>query len=330
MLPVLNYVRAHHSIEPEMSPRLSIPTAFSLLGRRLTEIATCELLLFANFPTWAPVLPLYLLSYVVDNSSPLFRPIGSVVRSIRSAIYRSFGIRILATRPFGSLRFYCDLDGVYHIATEFLKGETLDLISPRDRVFLDIGAHYGLVSARMASLLPRSLQVIAIEAHPANYRTLERNIALNQLTNVRAFNFAIANFTGTTEMQAHDGISTHYKLTDRDVDANSPRKVQCYELPDVLARLGIDHVDLVKLDIEGLEFKVLQTCFPALTGKVGKMDIEVHHLIDVAPTRNLLISNGFVVHVKRWGILSESYRVIAEKNNSSVVDPTDIPIDLAA
>jgi len=252
-----------------------------------------------------------------------------MVRSIRSAIYRSFGLRILATRPFGSLRFYCDLDGVYHIATEFLKGETLGLISPRDKVFLDIGAHYGLVSARMASMFPRSLQVVAIEAHPANYRALEDNIALNRLNNVRVFNFAIADFTGTTHMRAHDGVSTHYRLTDNGLDSDSAFEVQCYKLPDVLARLGIDHVDMVKLDIEGLELRVLRTCFPALSGRLEKLDIEVHHLADVAPTRNLLISNGFAVQVKRWGILSESYRVIAEKSPMAT-EPTDLPIGLHA
>jgi FkbM family methyltransferase len=267
------------------------------------------------------------MSYVVDSPLPLFRPVSFVVRGIRGAIYRSFGLRILSIHPFGSLRFYCDLDGVYHIATEFLKGESLALISPGDKVFVDIGAHYGLVSARMASMLPGSLQVIAIEAHPANYHALKGNIELNRLTNVKAFNFAIADFTGTTQMQAHDGISTHYKLTSKELSGDSPLVVQCYTLPDVLARLGIDHVDLIKLDIEGLELRVLKTCFPALTGSVGKLDIEVHHLADVAPTRNLLISNGFAVQVKRWGILSESHRVIAEKT-SMALGPREIPIDL--
>ena len=117
-------------------------------------------------------------------------------------------------------------------------------------------------------------------------------------------------------MWAHDGVSTHYKLTNEDRATDPLLEVQCYRLPEVLARLGIDHVDLVKLDIEGLELKVLQTCYPAMAGMLGKLDVEVHYFGDVAPIRNLLISNGFDVHVKRWGILSQSYRVIAEKTLS--------------
>ncbi|HEV2119197.1 MAG TPA: FkbM family methyltransferase [Candidatus Bathyarchaeia archaeon] len=205
----------------------------------------------------------------------------------------------------------------------------MGLVSPQDKVFLDVGAHYGLVSARIASMLPRSLRVIAIEAHPANYGALKNNIELNRLTNAEAHNFAIANSTGTTHMQAHDGISTHYKLTNNDLSANSSPDVRCYTLPDVLEKLELSHVDLVKLDIEGLELEVLQSCFPALTGRIGKLDIEVHHVAEVAPIRDLLVASGFAVQVRRWGILSESHRVIAVKTSLNL-ELKDIPIQLRA
>jgi len=143
-------------------PDLGSPT-FSLLGRRIAELATCELLLLANFPSWFPVLPLYFLSYFADSSFPPFKPLSPIVRRIRGAISRSFGLRILATRPFASLRFYCDLDSIYLVAAEFLKGETSRYISSRDRVFLDICAHYGLVSASIASSPSQPPRIIVIE-----------------------------------------------------------------------------------------------------------------------------------------------------------------------
>src|SRR2546425_10778669 len=73
-------------------PDLGSPT-FSLLGRRIAELATCELLLLANFPSWFPVLPLYFLSYFADNSFPPFKPFSPIVQRIRGAISRSFGLR---------------------------------------------------------------------------------------------------------------------------------------------------------------------------------------------------------------------------------------------
>src|SRR5438128_8743921 len=183
-----------------MSSRPSGPSTLSLLGRRITEAATCELLLLVNFPTWAPVLPFYLLSYIADNPLPPFRSIGAMVRKIRGAIFRSFGLRLLATWPFGGLRFYCDLDGVWLIASEFLKGETSGFVSSREEVFLDVVAHYGLVSARLASLHSRSSRVIAIEAHPPNIQCLKRNINSNPLQIINELNLPLPDFTGPTNM----------------------------------------------------------------------------------------------------------------------------------
>jgi FkbM family methyltransferase len=288
-------------------------TTLSLLGRRVAELATCELLLLANFPSWFPVLPMYFLSYFADSTFPLFKPLSPLVRRIRIALSRSFGLRILATRPFASFRFYCDLDSIYLIAAEFLKGETSRYISSRDKVFLDIGAHYGLVSARIASSAGRSSRVIAIEPHPANYSVLKSNIELNQLSNVTALNFAVANFTGTSRMLSYDNVSARYKLVDEEGAEDSPFEVQCYLLQDVFEKFGIDHVDLAKMDIEGQELRVLQSCFPLLADRIGKLDIEVHHHQDLAPLQDLLSSNGFVVQVESTSVLSRSYRIIAEK-----------------
>src|SRR5712691_10982091 len=304
-----------------MSHRLPARSTFSLLGRRLSEAATCELLLLVNFPGWVLVLPLYLLSYVADSPSLPIRPIGDIVRRIRGAMYRSFGLRVLTTKPFGNLRFCSDLDGIWLIAAEFLKGETPGHISSPGGVFIDIGAHHGLVSARMASKLPRSSRIIAIEAHPINYSVLRRNIELNQLTNISAFNFAVANFNGTAHMQAPEGASARYKLSEEN-SINSPLVIQCYRLQEVFAKFGIDRVDLIKLDIEGLELKVVQDCLPALGSRIREFDIEVHCPGDVAPMRNILISNGFAVHLERSGILSPAYRLVAEKT-SPVMKPVE-------
>jgi len=207
------------------------------------------------------------------------------------------------------------LDSIYLVAAEFLKGETSRYISSRDRVFLDIGAHYGLVSARIASSASRSSRIIAIEPHPTNYRVLKTNMELNQLSNVTAFNFAVANFTGTSRMLSHDSVSARYKLVDEEGAEDSPFDVQCYLLQDVFEKLGIDRVDLAKMDIEGQELKVLQSCFPLLADKIDKLDIEVHHHEDLAPLQDLLSSNGFVVQVESTGVLSWSYRIIAEKTS---------------
>jgi FkbM family methyltransferase len=282
------------------------------LGRRLAEFSTCELLLLENYPSWVLVMPFYLVSYIADNSA-LPSSLRRIVRRIRAAVSKSFGLRLLTVWPFGNLHLYSDLDAIYHIAGEYMRGETVHLISPQDRVVLDLGAHYGLVSTKIATSISASSRVIAVEAHPSNYAVLKRNLELNHLTNVRALNFAVAPYTGFTTISTSDGISTHYTLQKRSEMSALMSRVPCYRLSDVLELLGVDHVDLVKMDIEGLELEVVQSSFPALASRILKLDIEVHQFHDLAPLSNILRSNGYEVWPKRVGILSRSYRLLAEK-----------------
>lgn len=280
----------------------------------MAELGTCELLLVENYPWWALVMPLYLLSFAVDNSALPLGPFRQVLRSIRAAVSRSFGLRVLGIMPFETLRLYCDLDTVYLVASEHMRGETVHLLSPRDDVILDLGAHYGIVTTRIAASLSPSSRVIAVEAHPSNYSVLKKNLELNRISSAKAFNFAVAQFTGSTVISTKDGISTHFALTKTDEKSAQSSRVPCYRLSDMLELLGVSHVDLVKMDIEGLELEVLQSSFPALANRIGKLDIEVHHFQDLVPLSNILTSNGYAVTLKRMGILSQSYRVLAEKS----------------
>src|SRR2546428_12233277 len=104
-------------------PDLGSPT-FSLLGRRIAELATCELLLLVNFPSWFPVLPLYFLSYFVDNSFPPFKPFSTIEQRIGGAISRSFGLRVISTRHLASFRFYFDFDSIYIFVSALLYVDT--------------------------------------------------------------------------------------------------------------------------------------------------------------------------------------------------------------
>ena len=116
-------------------------------------------------------------------------------------------------------------------------------------------------------------------------------------------------------MLAHDNVSARYRLLNEEDAADSHIEVQCYLLQDVFEQLRIDRVDLAKLDIEGQELRVLQSCFPLLANRIGELDIEVHHHDDLGPLQDLLYSNGFVVQVESTGVLSRSYRIFAKKTS---------------
>src|SRR5437763_1822635 len=70
--------------------------------------------------------------------------------------------------------------------------DIIELFLPKDGdIVVDIGAHIGLYTIISSKRVGFNGKVIAIEAHPENFEILNRNIQLNQLTNVIALNYAV-------------------------------------------------------------------------------------------------------------------------------------------
>jgi len=124
-------------------------------------------------------------------------------------------------------------------------------------VFLDVGAHIGKYAIVVGRKLKQG-KIIAIEPEPSNFEILEKNIILNKLSNVIAFNIAASD---------RNGIVTFYKIKGPHTDWHSivrPRgdyekvEVEAKRLSDVLMDLGIKQIDLLKIDVEGAESLVLK------------------------------------------------------------------------
>jgi len=132
---------------------------------------------------------------------------------------------------------------------------------PEGGVFLDVGAHVGRWSLRMAK---RASAVIAVEANPATAAVLRAHLELNQVANVEVLNVA-----------AWDEV-TRLRLDDpnRRVAGGSTRVLPA-GLGDgdgTVPAVPLDHllaseprIDLVKLDVEGADLR-------ALTGMAGTLD----------------------------------------------------------
>jgi len=137
------------------------------------------------------------------------------------------------------------------------------------RGFADFGAHLGLYTLRGAHCLAsRSGRVIAIEPTPAHAAGLLRNAALNDLRNIELYTAAFSNRPGFCRMIAPHTANTGGSRLD---DCRSPDLRSCaihvpvHSSKEIAHALSEQNVDLIKLDIEGHEFHVLQDLLPALT-----------------------------------------------------------------
>jgi FkbM family methyltransferase len=134
-------------------------------------------------------------------------------------------------------------------------------------VVVDAGAHVGVFSL-LASV--HASRVLALEAHPGNAAMLKDNVARNGRKNVVAEHAALGSFDGTASF-AEGPISSAGSL---DADGGGGFEVPSRTLDAVIASTG--PVDLLKLDVEGAEFDVLDAASDDTLSEIGAIVGELH------------------------------------------------------
>ena len=122
--------------------------------------------------------------------------------------------------------------------------------------FIDIGANIGQYTLLAASIVGDSGKVISVEAAPYTYTILNKNISLNNLSNVVSHNVAVSNSKGfTTFHLGHYGNSGASSLKPTINTGVREIKVKTNTLDNLL--IGLDKTDIMKIDVEGAELMVL-------------------------------------------------------------------------
>jgi FkbM family methyltransferase len=170
----------------------------------------------------------------------------------------------------GDLKFVCRLDA--HISRQiFWRGyysawqlAVLDRVLQDDMVFMDIGANEGEQTVFCAKRLPRG-RVIAFEPSTVVYERLTRNVALNGFANVTLVKRGLGKSTDrvTLYSSAHrsadgsynEGLATLYP---REGVSEAREVIDIARLDDCVGDLGINRLDIVKIDVEGSELDVLK------------------------------------------------------------------------
>ncbi len=139
-------------------------------------------------------------------------------------------------------------------------------------VIVDAGANIGLTSIYFANRFPDA-KVFAIECEASNFRLLKRNVAAYD--NIVPIHAALWGTDGEIEIVdtglGHWGFMTRTKNAD---SANSSC-VRAITLSALLHEHGLSHVDLLKIDIEGAEREVFETC-ASWIGSVDTVIAELH------------------------------------------------------
>lgn len=131
--------------------------------------------------------------------------------------------------------------------------------SRRPFVFIDGGANVGMYSLFVVSLgrrLNRSVKVVAIEPDPTNLGRLRDNLAASAAHEASVAANALGAERGVARLLSEQANRGEVRVSDQ-----GTVEVPMLPLLDVLSEAGVDHVDVLKLDIEGHELPVLETFF---------------------------------------------------------------------
>lgn len=145
-------------------------------------------------------------------------------------------------------------------------------LAPVGGVAVDIGANIGTHTLTLAQALGPTGTVLAFEPNPLVRSVLERNVALNGFLGAHVFDCALGDKPGMRPLRVPKADSAEYSNMGLSslVALDTPHdlvEVQVCTLDDVVRQVGLTRVDLVKIDVQGYECRVL----------AGMEEVLAHH-----------------------------------------------------
>lgn len=211
------------------------------------------------------------LHYSAADLASILSAIGLPKRKGRTKL-AGFDVRFLDAASFRIVAFDIFLNAEY-----FFQPQN---DSP---VILDCGANIGLATLFFKRLCPKAV-VHAFEADPSTADILSWNVKQNALQDVTVHNVLLSDHGGADKFYVAQGtpgslmmsaLSSRLGSSAREISVNSAKLSEFIHGP----------IDLLKLDVEGSEFAVMNDLIAS--GKIAQikqMMIEYHHLIDNQPS----------------------------------------------
>jgi len=132
----------------------------------------------------------------------------------------------------------------------------------------------GVVDNKLAPLMATSYQCLAVEGEPSHYQWTREHFE-KQNINGQAVHGAVGGADGTVRFRAHKAPDESYG---QGIDLQKGNiEVPCFTIDTLMQEHGFEHLELIHMDVQGVEFEALQGARRALEGgRIDMMHIGTH------------------------------------------------------
>jgi len=163
------------------------------------------------------------------------------------------------------------------IAEIFDIGSYNPRLDKKDLIVVDVGANIGMATLYFKDM---AKHIYAIEPNPDLFYCLKKNVG--KYKNVSCHNLGIHGYNGEATLSSeHEDDIQQMMSTQNNLN---PIKARVQTIKTFMEEQGIDHIDVLKIDIEGSEFYVFSSNdFIDVAGKIDTIVGEAHNNGSASP-----------------------------------------------
>lgn len=188
----------------------------------------------------------------------------------------------------------------YQICSLKAYSDVPQFVPKQGDIIFDLGAHEGIYSLYASKNAPNG-KIFSVEPDPDNLFWLQKNISINKITNIHVIDGCVGEREGEVlfEKGVTSGTGKPLKIGNKKGGSflKETDRILKVHMTTTLDRLveeyRIDHIDILKIDVEGYELEVLHGGTNALKHTL-KIVMEWHSPQLKKDVCNLLSKYGFV------------------------------------
>ena len=155
----------------------------------------------------------------------------------------------------------------------FIDDEFAPVRSLQVRNIVDLGGNIGLASVWCLNQFPEA-RVVTIEANPVNYASLAMNLAPYGSRAVTVEGGVWWRNAGLTVLRRQNEGDA--QVRERQPGDDLATSIDGWDIPSLMERGGFDHVDLLKMDVEGAEVELFEHGADRWLPLVRNLALETH------------------------------------------------------